>query len=80
MIQCDFCGLEFDPNCNVTSCAGCPLAYGCAKITCPRCGYVMLPEAKLVGWVRSLSARVKQTMKPTSLAAPTKNQDTGNQA
>ncbi len=53
MTRCDYCGFEFDPAYNETGgCAGCPLAGGCSKITCPRCGYQMLPEAKLIGWLR----------------------------
>ena len=53
MVHCDFCGFDFDPSCNETGgCAGCPLASGCSKITCPRCGYEMLPEAKVIGWLR----------------------------
>jgi hypothetical protein len=53
MIRCDFCGFEFDPTCSTEDgCSGCPLAGGCSHVTCPRCGYQMLPEAKLIGWLR----------------------------
>jgi hypothetical protein len=59
MVQCDFCGLEFDPACSEQSCQGCPLSRNCSKIICPRCGYQMLPEARLVGWVKALLEKVK---------------------
>ncbi len=51
-MRCDFCGFEFDPACAEQGCDGCPLAKGCSRIRCPRCGYEMLPEAKLIGWLR----------------------------
>jgi uncharacterized Zn finger protein (UPF0148 family) len=54
MVHCDFCGYDFDPGCAGQSCQGCPLVKNCGKILCPRCGYEILPEAKLVGWVRGL--------------------------
>jgi hypothetical protein len=79
MIRCDFCGLEFDPACNQTSCTGCPLANGCAHITCPRCGYVILPEAKLVGWLRGVSLRLRKTARPGDLLAVNETSNTGKQ-
>jgi hypothetical protein len=54
IVHCDFCGLDFNPDCAEQSCQGCPLARGCKKITCPRCGYAILPEAALTGWLRSM--------------------------
>lgn len=54
LIRCDFCGLEFDPNCQLTTCSSCPMARNCAHYTCPRCGYPILPEAKLTGWIRQI--------------------------
>jgi hypothetical protein len=59
-MHCDFCGLEFDPACTESGCDGCPLAKGCSRIRCPRCGYEMLPEAKLIGWLRKKFARTGQ--------------------
>ena len=56
-MRCDFCGFEFDPTCDASApdgCSGCPLVNNCGKIVCPRCGYEMLPEAKLVGWARKI--------------------------
>jgi rubredoxin len=50
-IRCDFCGLVFDPACSTQSCSGCPLAKGCSHYICPRCGYAVLPESRLVGWL-----------------------------
>ena len=54
MVHCDFCGYDFDPACAGQSCQACPLVDHCGRINCPRCGYEILPEAKLVGWVRAL--------------------------
>ncbi|HEX9012250.1 MAG TPA: hypothetical protein VF813_01995 [Anaerolineaceae bacterium] len=51
-MRCDFCGFEFDTGCTSEGCSGCPLVKNCGKIVCPRCGYEMLPEAKLIGWMR----------------------------
>ena len=58
-IRCDFCGLEFDPDCTEAGCQGCPLARGCSRIVCPRCGYEMLPEAKLVTLIRQIRTRLQ---------------------
>lgn len=68
MICCDFCGLEFDPTCADQSCQGCPLAKACSRITCPRCGYQMLPEAKLVSLVSALNDRFAAWIKRRSTA------------
>lgn len=58
LVQCDFCGLKFDPTCvEVQSCTACPLAAGCAHSNCPRCGYPILPEPSLLRWLRRLPRR-----------------------
>lgn len=57
-MRCDFCGHEFDPGDAEAACAGCPLAGDCHLIRCPRCGYEMPPEAKLVTWLRRLYQRL----------------------
>jgi hypothetical protein len=62
MIHCDFCGLEFDPACTVSSCQGCPLMKACSKITCPRCGYQMLPEAWLVQQTRAIRKKLPRLL------------------
>jgi len=56
-MRCGFCGYEFDPADVEIACSGCPLAGDCHLIRCPRCGYEMPPEAKLVGWLRRLRRR-----------------------
>ncbi|HJW88999.1 MAG TPA: hypothetical protein VJ436_00010 [Anaerolineales bacterium] len=38
------------------ACLGCPVTRGCHLVRCPRCGYEMPPEARLVGWLRRLKA------------------------
>jgi hypothetical protein len=53
LTTCGFCGFEFDPDQAETACPACPLARGCRLVCCPRCGYQMPPEAKLVGWLRN---------------------------
>ena len=56
-MRCGFCGYEFDPTSAGAVCGGCPLAGNCHLVRCPRCGYEMPPEAKLVGWLRRLRRR-----------------------
>lgn len=56
-MRCGFCGYEFDPTEADAACAGCPLVGDCHLIRCPRCGYEMPPEAKLVSWLRGLRQR-----------------------
>lgn len=66
MTHCDFCGLDFDPACNTEGgCQGCPLAGGCSKVVCPRCGYEMLPEAKLIGWLKKLKMKQQEKKSPS---------------
>jgi len=31
---------------------------GCHLVRCPRCGYEMPPEAKLIRWLRTVRARL----------------------
>jgi len=56
-MKCGMCGYEFDAAAAETACNGCPLVKGCHLVRCPRCGYEMPPEAKLVGWLRQLRER-----------------------
>ena len=56
-MRCGLCGYEFDANDAQMACGACPVAGHCGLIRCPRCGYEMPPEAKLVGWLRQLSRR-----------------------
>jgi len=58
-MKCGFCGYDFDPSEAESACGGCPLAKGCHLMRCPRCGYEMPPEAKLIGWLRSLKAQLQ---------------------
>jgi rubredoxin len=51
-MRCSFCGYVFDPNEVENACGNCPLVRDCHLIHCPRCGYEMPPEAKLVRWLR----------------------------
>ena len=58
-MRCSFCGYEFDVSEAQASCESCPMAGGCHLVRCPRCGYEMPPEAKLVRWLRELRASVR---------------------
>ena len=53
-MKCGLCQYEFDPTAADIACKGCPLVAGCHLVRCPRCGYEMPPEAKLIGWLRKL--------------------------
>jgi hypothetical protein len=64
-VKCGFCGYDFDPAQVQTACKGCPLAKECHLVRCPRCGYEMPPEAKLVRWVRRLLQRTQPGLGPT---------------
>ncbi len=56
-MECGFCGYRFDPEAAVVACNGCPLVKGCHLVRCPRCGYEMPPESKLLAWLRQLGKR-----------------------
>ena len=62
--RCGFCGYEFRPAEAVPACGGCPLTRNCRRIRCPRCGYEMLPEARLVTYLRGLSGRLRRPGHP----------------
>lgn len=59
-MRCDFCGYDFGPNEAESACIGCPLGQGCQLVRCPRCGYEMPPEARLVKWMRSLQRSLRR--------------------
>ncbi len=68
-MRCDLCGLEFDQSEAGVACASCPMAGSCHLVRCPRCGYEMPPEARLVSWLRGLrrggqEARALATQSP----------------
>ncbi len=65
LATCGFCGFEFDPNQAETACTACPLSRGCHLVCCPRCGYQMPPEARLVGWLRNLRQGRSAEKKPS---------------
>lgn len=60
MTRCGYCGYKFSETEAVPACRGCPLAGGCRLVRCPRCGYEMPPEPKLLTWLR----RLRQGQKP----------------
>ena len=56
-MRCSFCGHDLDPDEAESACGSCPMAKGCRLVRCPRCGYEMPPEARLVKWIRKLRQR-----------------------
>jgi hypothetical protein len=63
-MRCGFCGYDFDPERAESACTSCPVAKGCHLVRCPRCGYEMPPEARLVRWLRKLRQRAKTRSVP----------------
>jgi len=66
-MRCGFCGYDLDPDKAESACGSCPVAKGCHLVRCPRCGYEMPPEARLVKWIRKL----RQKAADRSFPAPT---------
>jgi hypothetical protein len=62
-VKCSFCDFTFNQNQAETACKSCPLIKGCHLVRCPRCGYEMPPEAKLMIWLRQLNQRMKKQKK-----------------
>jgi hypothetical protein len=52
------CGNQFEAAEAQSACSGCPLVPGCHLLRCPRCGYEMPPESKLVKWLRERRQRI----------------------
>ena len=53
MIDCPMCGYRFEEGEAGASCQGCPLATSCHLLKCPRCGYEMLREPRLVRAIKT---------------------------
>jgi hypothetical protein len=65
-MKCAFCGYEFKLEQAAESCAACPIARGCHLVRCPRCGYEMPQEARLVTWLRRRLRRPDTVRTPES--------------
>jgi len=53
--KCPSCGHEFEaPKKEGMVCSACPMKEGCTSPTCPRCGYVLPPESKIVNIIRRI--------------------------
>ncbi len=50
-MKCTFCGFEFNENEAEDACRGCPIKK-CDMSKCPNCGYEILPEPKLIKFLR----------------------------
>lgn len=64
-MKCPFCGLEFKEKEGVSACRGCPLAKSCLLLRCPRCGYEVPLEAKLVKSFKKWRKRINETKRPS---------------
>ncbi len=51
MHKCEFCGFEFSTKEGESACASCPIS-SCDKLRCPNCGYELLPEPRLIRYIR----------------------------
>jgi len=56
-MKCGFCGYEFNPKEAGIACSGCLMVKGCHLVRCPRCGYEMPPEARLITWLSDLKRK-----------------------
>ncbi|MGL4669675.1 MAG: hypothetical protein ACRCVG_03630 [Methanobacteriaceae archaeon] len=60
IIKCEFCGYEF-LECGNEKCKGCP--FNCNKISCPNCGYEILPELKSLEIIENTFKKIKRLKK-----------------
>ena len=68
-MKCGFCGYEFHPDEAGQACSGCPLVPGCHLLRCPRCGYEMPPEARLVTVLRDWRRKLRERRVPANASA-----------
>jgi rubredoxin len=61
-MTCAMCGFEFEPAEAQSACGGCPLVPDCHLLRCPRCGYEMPPEAKLIQLIKRWRDRIQAQM------------------
>jgi DNA-directed RNA polymerase subunit RPC12/RpoP len=57
MIDCPMCGYRFGEAEAERSCVGCPMSPGCHLLKCPRCGYEVLREPRLVRTIKTWRRR-----------------------
>ena len=55
-MKCVFCGYEFSEDEALKACKGCPIRK-CDMMRCPNCGYEILPEPKLVKFLKRREKR-----------------------
>lgn len=53
MIECPMCSHRFEEAEGVACCESCPLGKGCNLLKCPRCGYEIPREPRLVKAIRN---------------------------
>ncbi len=51
--RCPLCGTPLE---GISGCSACPMAGGCGKLRCPRCGYALpdLSRSRLARWTARL--------------------------
>jgi Fe2+ transport system protein FeoA len=54
--RCPLCGAGIGAD-GAAGCAGCPIAWTCDLLSCPRCGYAFPRRSRLVAWVKRLLRR-----------------------
>jgi Fe2+ transport system protein FeoA len=54
--RCPLCGAGIGAG-GVAGCAGCPVAWSCDLLSCPRCGYAFPRRSRLVAWAKRLLHR-----------------------
>ena len=54
--RCPLCGAGIGAG-GAAGCAGCPIAWSCDLLRCPRCGYQFPRRSRLVAWVKRLLGR-----------------------
>jgi Fe2+ transport system protein FeoA len=58
-MKCSFCGFVFEESGARHQCQGCLLAGGCRSVRCPRCGYEMPEEIKIIKRIQEWRERMR---------------------
>lgn len=56
VINCGYCGDDFQEDPGQAACRSCPLSRACALVRCPNCGY---ENPKRPGWIDKLRRLVR---------------------
>ena len=61
--RCPLCGAGIGAG-GASGCAGCPIAWSCDLLECPRCGYRFPRRSRLVAWAKRLFGRAPAPVAP----------------